>query len=415
MKLRSMAMVVFGVGALVAGGAGCKKKPKEGKAPDPGSAVASGTGAGTGAGSAAEPPKEARLEGKAMAERYLECTNHINGGKWDDFKSKCLSKDYKGHAADMEAVMTGPDTVLEYFKNQTTAFPDLKVQPQLVLVHGRDILSVALMTGTHTGPLKGPMGEVPATNKKIGQLMFHRLTIDDENRAAEEWAYFDPATMAGQLGLLPKEAGPSRPAMDKGLDGAPIVAVTADDDKEKANIEVVKKAHAAFVAKKMPDFLALHADDAVESDQAGPKDYTGKKEIQASAEMFLKAFPDFASGEPTLFAAGDYVVLLGKFEGTNKGPLGPMKATNKKVTGEFAELIQMKDGKIAKLWRFRNGLAMAMQLGLMPEPKAPAGGGSAAPAGGGSGSAAAPAGGSAAPAKDAPKGDAPKGDAKKGG
>ena len=404
MKLRTMAMVVLGVGAL-ATGAGCKKKPKEGKAPEgSGSATMSGTGAASGAGSAgsaAEPPKEAKLEGKALADRYLECVGMI-GTKWDDLKSKCLAKDYKGHEADGREIPDA-DAVIEWFKGQYTAFPDMKMQPQLVLVNGRNILAVGLLTGTHTGPMKTPMGEVPATNKKIGQLMFHRLTIDDENRANEEWAYFDPATMASQLGLLPKEAPPLRAAMDKGLDGAPIVVVAADDDKEKKNLDAVKKAHATFLTHKVPDIMAMWADDGLQSDQAEAKDYKGKKEVQAATEAFMKAFPDFkTTGEPALYAAGDYVVMTGAFEATNSGPLGKMKATNKKVSGQFADVMELKDGKVAKLWRFRNGMATATQLGLMPEPKAP-------PAGAGSGSAA----GSAAPKGDAPKGDAPKGDAPK--
>ena len=80
-----------------------------------------------------------------------------------------------------------------------------------------------------------------------------------------------------------------------------------------------------------------------------------------------------------------------------------MKPTKKAVKGQFAEVAKIKDGKIAELWRFRNGLSMAVQMGLAPAP------GAGAPANGSAGS------GSAAPAKDAPKGDAPKAgsDAKK--
>jgi predicted ester cyclase len=391
MKLRSMAMVMFGVGALATGA--CSKKPKEGKAPDIGSA--SNTMGSAGSGSAAvAPPKEARREGKAMAEHYLACTAHINDAKWDDFKTNCLSTDYKAHQADGQDV-EGPDAVIEWFKGQHAAFPDMKMHPQVVIVNGRNILAVALITGTHTGTLKGPMGEVPATNKKMGQLMFHRLTINDENRANQEWAYFDPATMASQLGLMPKGTPPMRAAMDKGIEGAPVIVVAADDAKEKANLEAWQKSLAAFNSKKAADYMAFYTDDAVESDHAGDKDHKGKKDIQAGAEMFHKAFPDLKVETPTTFAAGDYVVAMGTFSGTNDGPLGPMKATKKKVNGEFAEVVRMKDGKIAELWRFRNGMAMAMQLGLMGPP---AGAGSAAPAGG-SAAPAAPAGGSAAPAE----------------
>jgi hypothetical protein len=48
----------------------------------------------------------------------------------------------------------------------------------------------------------------------------------------------------------------------------------------------------------------------------------------------------------------------------------------------FAEVGKFKDGKATNLWRFRNGMSVAMQLGLMQPPGAGAGSaaaGSAAP------------------------------------
>ena len=381
MKLRTMAMVTLGVGALA--GAGCSKKPKEQKAPDTTMGTAAGTGAtaGTGAGTAAAP--EAKLEGKALADRYVECMGMANEKKWDDFRTKCLADDFKAHQADGPST-EGGDAAIAWFKDQTAAFPDMKLEPQLVLVDGRDILGVFLMTGTQSGPLKSPMGELPATNKKVGQLAFHRLKINDENRAAEEWIYMDPATLMSQLGVMPKEAPKLRAAMEKGLEGAPVIVVAEDSETEKANLDIVKKSNEAFAGKKFADFAALYADDAFESDQAGEQDTKGKKGIQAGAEFFVKAFPDLKLETKETFAAGDYVAAIGSFSGTNTGAMGPMKPTKKSVTGQYAEVFKIKDGKITEVWRFRNGMAMAMQLGLLPAAAAggaaPAGGSAAAPA-----------------------------------
>jgi predicted ester cyclase len=400
-------LILCSVAAL---GAGCKKKAKEKVAPPEPSPAGSNTGSGgsnamSGSGGSAAGTPEAKLEGKGMADKYVTCVGLINDNKMDDFKSKCLAKDYKGHEMDgME--IENPDKVVEWFAMQHTAFPDMKMQPQLIIVNGRNIMAVGLVTGTQSGPLKGPMGEIPATNKKVGFLMFHRLTINDENRATEEWAYSDPTTMIGQLGLLPKEAGETRPALDKGWDGAPIIAVTADNDVEKKNIDIVKKAGADFAAKKIADSVANYTDDALESDQAEGKDHKGKKEIQAGSEMFWKAFPDMKLDSPDVFAAGDFVVVQGTFEGTNKGPLGPMKATNKVVKGHYAEVFKLKDGKMSEVWRFRNGMAMAMQMGLMKEPPPPGGGGGSA-----AGSAAGSGGGDMK--KDEKKDDKKKDDKKK--
>jgi predicted ester cyclase len=271
-------------------------------------------------------------------------------------------KDVK--ADEMTAMMT----------SMQAAFPDGKTEPQLVIVSGRNILAVNLFTGTNSGPLNLPgMPEHAATNKKVGQLFFHKIAVNEENKGTEAWEYMDPTAMMGQLGLLPKGV-PFRAAIDKGWAGAPIVVITADDAKEKANLDIQAKATAAVNSHKVPDILAFWADDGLESDQADDKDAKGKKELEAGLKMFLTAFPDVKIESPNTYAAGDYVVSLGTFSGTNSGPMGKMKKTDKKVNGNFAEIVKIKDNKVSEIWRFRNGYAMAMQLGLAPQPgAAPAG------------------------------------------
>jgi predicted ester cyclase len=369
----------------------CKnKKDAENKEPMGSSAPMvqeSGSAGATmaGSGSAAA---EATLNGKDLADRYVKCVGMINDGKLDEFTSTCVAADYKGHDMDAEE-MSGVDALKNQFTMMRKAFPDFKLTPQLVMVNGRNILAVNLVQGTNSGPMEMPGAPaMPATNKKFGQLMFHRLTINDQNKATEEWAYADPMTMMAQLGMGPKGV-PFRPVMDKGWDGAPIIAVAADNDTEKKNIEVIKANDSAFNARKMPEMLATLTDDFVESDQAGDKDSKGKKEAEAGIKMFQTAFSDGKITADQTFAAGDYVVELGTFEGTNDHDAGPMKKTGKKVSLHYAEVSKLKDGKISNIWRFRNGMAMAMQLGIMQPPGA--GGGSAA-----AGSAAA---GSAAPKK----------------
>jgi predicted ester cyclase len=372
--------------AIALGMTGCsKKKASENKEPVGSSApmVQEGTGSATGSAAA-----EATLNGKDLADKYVKCIGMINDSKLDDFISTCLAADYKGHDVDM-GDMTGGDSIKKEFEMVKAAFPDWKMTPQLVIVSGRNILAVELSTGTNSGAMKEPgMPEMPATNKKMGMLMFHRLTLNDQNKATEEWMYQDPTTMMGQLGMLGKDAPPVRPATDSSWDGAPNITVTADNDTEKKNIEVIKAFDAAFNAHKVPDMIAMVSDDVVESDQADPTDHKGKKEVEANLKAMLTAFSDAKVTAENQFAAGDYVVELGAFEGTNDHDMGKTKKTGKKVTMHYAEVIKLEDGKITNFWRFRNGMAAAIQLGLMQPPGA--GAGSAA------GSAAA---GSAAPKK----------------
>jgi predicted ester cyclase len=365
---------------------GCKKKKEEEAKEPAGSATApmategSAGSAGAMAGSAA-PAAEKTLAGPDMADRYKKCVGLVNDNKIDDFISTCIAADYKGHDMGGQE-MAGADALKGEFTGLKTAFPDWKLTPQLIIISGRNILGVQMSQGTNSGPMKMPGApEMPATNKKFGQLMFHKLAINDQNKATEEWAFGDPMTMMGQLGMLPKGAPPVRPVMDKGWDGAPIVAVTADNDAEKANLALVKKMDEAFNAHKVPDMLAVLSDDFVESDQADAADVKGKKDAEKGIKGFLAAFPDVKTTVDSQYAAGDYVVEIGSLEGTNTGDLGPIKKTGKKVNMHYTEISKIKDGKITNLWRFRNGMEAAMQLGLMPAPGAAPAAGSAAPAG----------------------------------
>jgi predicted ester cyclase len=352
--------------ALALGAAGCKKKPKDEPAPQQGSADKGSAGMGSGSGSA-EAPKPAPLAGKELAAKYLACNEHLSAGKLDDFKKDCITAQFLGHPVD-DVEHKGADAVMAEFAKMRAAFSDMKSLPQLVFVNGRTILAIGMMTGTHDGPMKTPMGDIEPTKKKISTLFFHKLIIDDENKATEEWWFGDPATLVGQLGKLPKGT-PFRPPTEKGFEGAPIVIVAADDAKEKANLEAITKFNEAFNAHKPEDEIAVFTDDAIESDQASPTDTKGKKAIAPGLEVFHTAFPD-GKIAVDVAAVGDYVIQHGNFTGTHKGPLDKIKPTNAKVTMGFAEVFEMKDGKIAKLWRFRNGLALATQLGLMKEPPA---------------------------------------------
>ncbi len=351
---------------------GCNKKKEEATAQKPTETDV--------APRAPEPSKEQvkTLSGADLAEKYKLCTGLINAGTWDQFQKDCVAESYTSHSFGGTPELKGPAALVDYFKTMKTGFPDWKLEPQLIVVSGRNILAIDLTTGTNTGPMKTPMGEMPATNKKTGQLMFHRLKLDDANRATDEWAIVDPTTLLGQLGLAPPGSPPVRPVMDKGLEGAPMLVVTADDAKEKANLETVQKSNDAFNAHKVADMMATLTDDAVESDQASPADVVGKKAIEKGVTAFFAGFPDGKITGTEMWAGGDYVVQIAKFEGTNTGDMGAMKKTGKKASVDIVEVMHFKDGKIDHLWRFRNVFQMAIQLGLVPSPPAAPAAGSAA-------------------------------------
>jgi predicted ester cyclase len=346
--------------AVALGATGCPGKKAEGVVKnneDP--------GVGKVIGEQAKPEVPKVLTAAELVERYKACQGYISAGKWDELKSQCLDGSYRNHPIAGTPELKGPEPLIAYFKDVRTAFPDWTQEPELVLVSGRNIFSVVRTGGTNTGVMKTPGGELPATSKKVSQLMFDRVEINDANKVSDEWAIVDAVTTLGQLGMGPA----SRPLVE----AAPLVVVIgADDAKEKANLEIVKKANAAFDAHKPAEIAALFADTGVISDRAEPGDTTGKAAIAQSLTVFFGVFPDAKLANIEMWAAGDYVVQIGKFEGTHSKDLGTLKRTGKRVAVEFAEIVKIADGKIVERWRFSNALQLGMQLGVAPALPAPA-------------------------------------------
>ncbi len=86
------------------------------------------------------------------------------------------------------------------------AFPDLRAELINIFEKGDRAAGEIKMTGTHTGPMATPMGEVPATGKRIelrGALVGR---LNAENLIVEERRYYDTGTMMKQLGLAPEVA-----------------------------------------------------------------------------------------------------------------------------------------------------------------------------------------------------------------
>lgn len=378
MKLQSFQLAA----AVVVTIASCKsKEPDPAKQPvkDPAVGSGSGSAAGEGSGSGTKPnaeltaPHGIPLTGEALAKHFSECLGNLNAGKLDDVKQHCFDPAVAIHEVDFDDFQ-GADVTLDYYQTMRTAMPDWKIEPQLVLVSGRNIHAISLVTGKHTGTLKLPDNrEVKATDKKVGLLLYQHLQTSPENKTVEEWEYMDHHTLEDQLGFGEKTSGPTRPVLDKGWAGAPIVLVTKDDSAEEANIVFATKATEALNGHKAADVAALFADDATLSDQGDHEDYRGKVAIMAGVQTWLTAFPDAKVNVSHSVAAGDYVFVEGTLTGTHKGTFGGVAPTNKAIITSYADVFRIKDGKIAEAWRFRDQMALTAQLTApakpAPEPK----------------------------------------------
>ena len=307
---------------------------------------------------------EKPLEGQALADRYAACWDLFSNKKWAEFEG-CYDAGTVSVAPGQVPAKGGKAIVEKHSKAIAEAMPDVKGDIQLMLVSGRKAVTVAVFSGTHTGPLKGPMGTIPATNKKIGQVVAHAIESGPKSVASKEWFIQDGGTMMAQLGLSP---APARPALDKGWADKPTVIVASNSKTEQQNLAAIKKAYAAF-NKNDDAMFSLFADDIVDHDHAAPADLQGKPAVVGFLQGIHKMSSNVKIAPTTIFAAGDYTATIGEFNGKNDGEMpaiGITKKTGKSFKINVIEVVHWEGGKAKEIWPFINGMQMAEQLGLLP-------------------------------------------------
>jgi steroid delta-isomerase-like uncharacterized protein len=114
------------------------------------------------------------------------------------------------YAPDLEVVEPGGTTVgiedfLRHAQGFATAFPDSRMQVTTMIYSGDRAVVEGVYTGTHTGPLATPQGQVPPTGRTL-RLPICLVFEVAAGRITSNHVYYDQMTFAAQLGLLPEPA-----------------------------------------------------------------------------------------------------------------------------------------------------------------------------------------------------------------
>lgn len=120
-----------------------------------------------------------------------------------------LTDDVKWMNIPFAASFTGHKGYRDFLGNWTTAMPDCKAEVVNVIAGEEWTVVEFIGRGTHTGPLVGPHGTIPATQRKL-DLKFCEVFRIKDGQIAEAHLYFDAATLMRQFGLLPTPA-PGQP------------------------------------------------------------------------------------------------------------------------------------------------------------------------------------------------------------
>ena len=138
-------------------------------------------------------------DSRTLAERLFEI---IDSHRWADVETVL-------HA---DAEMSSPfgDRLpvaawLDVNRSFAVACPDGRHTLTDVVEDGDRFAVEGTWTGTHTGPMAGPAGEIPPTGRSV-VLPFCGIAVRRGERIASVTVYLDQLTMLAQLGLVPEPA-----------------------------------------------------------------------------------------------------------------------------------------------------------------------------------------------------------------
>jgi steroid delta-isomerase-like uncharacterized protein len=143
-----------------------------------------------------------------MADTKEAADRHVQA-----FNNKDLKGFVDNSASDIEFVIPGGITlrgreqVRGYMQIFWSAFPDMKVSENYRVIAGDTAVTESTYSGTHTGTLRTPNGDVPATGKRVQGRQVSVQRIKD-GRIWSEHLYFDQMELLAALGLVPAASHP---------------------------------------------------------------------------------------------------------------------------------------------------------------------------------------------------------------
>lgn len=100
-----------------------------------------------------------------------------------------------------EGRLQGRDAIVGYLRTFNEAFSDISFEMIATTEAGDTAVDEGWFSGTHTGPMPGPEGEIAPTGKRIRLRECDVVTVRDGAAVAHRF-YFDQLDFLGQLGAL---------------------------------------------------------------------------------------------------------------------------------------------------------------------------------------------------------------------
>jgi steroid delta-isomerase-like uncharacterized protein len=133
------------------------------------------------------------------------------------------------------------------------------------------------------------------------------------------------------------------------------------------NVETLRAAHESWNRRDFQGIVRNTAEGLVYRDHARALTLNNRDKFREWTEAWAKAFSDGRITEPEYIDAGDIVVAQFTAEGTNDGPFGSLKATGRRMSLPFCEIVHFdKEGRTVSGACYYDQYTLLTQLGHVP-------------------------------------------------
>ena len=134
---------------------------------------------------------------KALLERGIELWNAHDRDGWVGLFDERAELEAPGGLR-----VSGRAGAEQFYDTWNEAFPDSAIHDALVFGTGSQGAEEAKFGGTHTGTLRSPAGDIPATGKAV-LSRYAAVSRVEDGRITSFHMYFDLVDVLAQLGVMP--------------------------------------------------------------------------------------------------------------------------------------------------------------------------------------------------------------------
>jgi len=123
----------------------------------------------------------------------------------DEERIRSLNAESVVFEAPGDVHLEGREAATQYAMEWLNAFPDARINVHQEIVAGDWVVQEFSFEGTHTAPMHGPTGEIPATHRSLNGRGVQIFKVEGDV-VVDTRLYFDQVQVMTQLGLMPEPA-----------------------------------------------------------------------------------------------------------------------------------------------------------------------------------------------------------------